>query len=81
MFKVLQNCLQRHLSVDMIYMTSEQMITKRTVTLYKLSQNEIKGYCHLRRSIRTFKVDRVLAVYPTMAWITKKYGIQKTSLR
>ncbi|MCA0986134.1 WYL domain-containing protein [Guptibacillus algicola] len=65
MLKMLHRCLQHHLPIDLIYMTSEQLITHRTVTLYVITEHEVKGYCHLRNSLRTFKLDGILAAYPT----------------
>lgn len=64
MIKTLLKYMKRQLPVEMIYIMSDGLITQRKVTLYVVTDKEMKGYCHLRRSIRTFKVDRILAVYP-----------------
>ncbi len=48
----------------MIYLSKDNTISQRKVTLFDIKEDEVRGFCHLRRSVRTFKLGRILAVYP-----------------
>lgn len=64
MYKRLLLYLKHQKSVEMIYITRENMITKRIVRLYEVSEQEMIGYCHLRGNVRRFKVEQILGVIP-----------------
>lgn len=53
---------QRHDLVEMIYMRADGVVTKRRLQILSVGEDSFIAYCHLRRSKRTFKVDRVLSV-------------------
>lgn len=58
-------------SVDMIYMSSGGVISKRRVKVLQVNEDYFRTYCYLRRSKRTFRVDNVLALVP----VIKKEGM------
>ena len=72
MGKDLEKLLKYEKNVEMIYVSGKDKITKRVVRIYTVNEKEIIGYCHLRGEVRTFKVERVLAVLPS-----KKFRIEK----
>lgn len=53
---------QRHELADMIYMGADGSLTKRRVHILSIDSHSFTAYCHLRRSKRTFRIDRVLSV-------------------
>ena len=52
--------------VDMMYMSNEGVVSKRRIQVLQLNQYNFKGYCFLRKSKRTFRIDNVLAVVPVI---------------
>ncbi|WOV87411.1 transcriptional regulator [Sporosarcina oncorhynchi] len=53
---------QRHELADMIYIGADGSLTKRRIHILSITNHSFKAYCYLRRSKRTFKIDRVLSV-------------------
>lgn len=43
-----------------IYMT-DHGISRRMIHIYALSEEYVRAYCYLRKSIRTFKKDGILS--------------------
>lgn len=62
MKKQLLNLCQRHELADMIYMGADGSLTKRRIQILSIGNASFTAYCHLRRSKRTFKIDRVLSI-------------------
>ncbi|WP_244499375.1 transcriptional regulator [Terribacillus halophilus] len=48
----------------MIYMAKDGSLTKRQVKIEKINEASVTGYCHLRKQLRTFRMDRILAIQP-----------------
>lgn len=67
--RVLAAAAQHHQRVHMRYRSSQDEETEREFDPYGLAFRSqrwyVSGYCHLRRGLRSFRLDRVLAVTPT----------------
>lgn len=50
--------------VTMIYMAKEGSLTKRQVKIERINEASVTGYCYLRKQLRTFRMDRILAIQP-----------------
>ncbi|PAD22005.1 WYL domain-containing protein [Terribacillus saccharophilus] len=50
--------------VTMIYMAKDGSLTKRQVMIERINDESVTGYCFLRKQLRTFRVDRILAIQP-----------------
>lgn len=50
--------------VTMIYMAKDGSLTKRQVRIERINEASVTGYCYLRKQLRTFRMDRILAVQP-----------------
>lgn len=53
-------------SVDMIYITSGEIISKRRIKVFQVNKCNFRAYCYLRKSKRTFRIDNVLALVPVI---------------
>jgi predicted DNA-binding transcriptional regulator YafY len=65
----LRRCVARRRQVRLIYQSFRQEVTERTVDPYALALQwghwYLAGFCHLRGSLRTFRVDRIQKIEPT----------------
>lgn len=64
--KILEEALARKKSVEIDYVTRssdrpDSLRKTRLVDIYKLDGDFFEGFCHLRKSPRIFKIERVLA--------------------
>ncbi|MBD7984021.1 transcriptional regulator [Sporosarcina sp. Sa2YVA2] len=59
--KLMKMC-ERHELAEMIYMGADGSLTKRRVQIISIGSDSFIAFCLLRRSRRTFKVERVLSV-------------------
>nr|WP_318540938.1 transcriptional regulator [Terribacillus saccharophilus] len=50
--------------VTMIYMAKDGSLTKRQVKIERINEASVTGYCYLRKQLRTFRMDRILAIQP-----------------
>ncbi|MFJ6411772.1 hypothetical protein CHI12_05115 [Terribacillus saccharophilus] len=50
--------------VTMIYMAKDGSLTKRQVKIERINDASVTGYCFLRKQLRTFRLDRILAIHP-----------------
>ncbi|TKD70213.1 hypothetical protein [Pseudalkalibacillus hwajinpoensis] len=64
MQSIMRKALLKQEPVEIIYLSQDNVTTQRFVTFHSMNDLEATGYCHLRRSLRTFKLERILAVYP-----------------
>lgn len=53
-------------SLDMIYVSGSGAISKRRIKVLSINEVNFQGYCYLRKSKRTFKVDNILALVPVI---------------
>lgn len=59
----------RHNHLEIIYLSKTNQLTKRRIKILKRKETECIAYCYLRRAIRTFRYDNMLASHP----ITQPY--------
>ncbi|MGA9290413.1 MAG: WYL domain-containing protein [Anaerobacillus sp.] len=64
MMRLMKKSLLNKEAIEMIYLSKDSIISQRRVTLLDIKEDEVRGFCHLRRSVRTFKLERILSVYP-----------------
>lgn len=50
--------------VTLIYMAKDGSLTKRQVKIERINEASVTGYCYLRKQLRTFRMDRILAIQP-----------------
>ena len=72
MQSILRKALLEQEAVEIIYLSKDNITSQRVVTIYNMNDVEVKGYCHLRRSVRTFRLENILAVYPYRFKISMK---------
>ncbi len=68
--KMLTEAFTKRLQVEIEYLSQtappgESGTTVRRVDIYHFEAPYFEGYCHLRRDLRQFRVDRVLDIKPT----------------
>jgi len=61
---VLKSSLQDHRIVTIMYQRGKE-ITKRNIRIMKLMDDDVEAYCYLRRQIRHFKKENILAAMYT----------------
>mgnify|MGYP000851228655 CR=1 FL=1 len=47
--------------VTIMYLSKKGVITKRTIQIVAIKAHSLLAYCYLRRGLRRFEVERVLA--------------------
>jgi DEAD/DEAH box helicase domain-containing protein len=73
--KMLGEALEKRLRVEIEYLSQsvasgDSMRRTRQVDVYAIREPYFEGYCHFRKSIRQFRIDRVLDIKPTWARYT-----------
>lgn len=63
--KILEEGLQSRKRISMEYVSSEDsdglgFNKNRLIDIYKIKSGEIEAYCHLRRSVRNFRINRIV---------------------
>ncbi|MBH0166291.1 hypothetical protein IHV12_15315 [Fictibacillus sp. 7GRE50] len=48
--------------VEIMYISDSGKISQRTITIREIENTKIKGYCHLRRTLRVFKLENILSI-------------------
>ncbi|MGE6629948.1 WYL domain-containing protein [Bacillus sp. NPDC077027] len=64
MNQLLEKSLHQHMPTEMIYMKTNGDCSKRKVIVHKHQEDYIQAYCLLKKKIRTFRKDRILALSP-----------------
>lgn len=57
---ILKSSLDAHRTVNIVYQKNN-VITQRKVKILKIEDNYIEAYCYLRKQIRHFKKENILA--------------------
>ncbi|KIL45724.1 hypothetical protein [Jeotgalibacillus soli] len=57
--------LEQQLSVDIIYQSADGHISKRTISIIRMTPDSLYAYCHKRRAQRTFLLSNILSSQPT----------------
>jgi predicted DNA-binding transcriptional regulator YafY len=60
----LKTSLSGHKVITIIYQKNEE-ITQRKIKVLKINDNDIEAYCYLRKQIRHFKKENILATQYT----------------
>lgn len=50
--------------IEIIYMSNDEKLSQRIVSIQKLTDNYLIGFCHNRNSYRKFKIENILSVLP-----------------
>lgn len=50
--------------IEMIYMSGDESISKRRISIRRVQSDRVYAYCYLRHAYRTFYSDRILALFP-----------------
>ncbi|WP_280768088.1 hypothetical protein [Salipaludibacillus daqingensis] len=64
---VLKRSFQENQPLEMIYMSAKGLVTKRRITVHYYDDEWVKGYCHLRKGVRSFKRLNILSILPMNA--------------
>ncbi|MGE5633242.1 MAG: hypothetical protein ACM3TR_19430 [Caulobacteraceae bacterium] len=71
--KVLESSIFNNRAVTIVY-AANNTLTKRTIKVLEIKEKEIQAYCYLRRQVRTFKKDNILAAEFVRSYIKRKGG-------
>lgn len=52
--------------LDMMYMAADGSISKRRIKVIQVGEVSFRAYCYLRKSKRTFTIEKVLAIVPVI---------------
>jgi len=61
---LLLNAKNHGFALKMIYMNDQGVITERFITVKDFNDKYIRGYCHFRKTFRTFKRSNILSIGP-----------------
>lgn len=50
--------------IEMVYVSRKGDFTKRKVKIISSNEHEIYGYCYMRKEVRRFTKENILAAYP-----------------
>ncbi|WP_251552436.1 hypothetical protein [Neobacillus muris] len=64
MDSLLTKSVANHTPLEMIYLAENQKISQRKFIVMEVNDEYIKAYCLLRKQIRTFKRENILAIMP-----------------
>ncbi|KGR77430.1 hypothetical protein [Ureibacillus sinduriensis] len=56
--------MQRNQLIDLMYIAKSGEVTKRRIKVINVTAESFSAYCFLKRNIRTFKIQSVLALLP-----------------
>ncbi|AQT83591.1 hypothetical protein ERICIV_02635 [Paenibacillus larvae subsp. larvae] len=54
-------------TVEIIYLDRKGQITQRKVQIRSIHGSMVRAYCMLSKSVRTFKLENILAMHPVMS--------------
>ncbi len=71
--RFIKQAIEKRASLEITYLKSEDEKTRRTVSPRHVGDLEYRGktflgmeaYCHTRKALRNFRVDRILEIHPT----------------
>jgi len=58
---ILRTSLERGCIISIIYQDGKGNITKRNIKVYSIIGDKIKAYCYLRKEVRVFYKNNILA--------------------
>ncbi|MCA1056697.1 hypothetical protein LCM10_17070 [Rossellomorea aquimaris] len=62
--KLFFHSLNKQTTIEIIYMAEQQDFTCRKIIVKTIHSDRITAYCHLRRQIRIFLIENILAAAP-----------------
>ena len=68
--KVLEASMVDNCAITIVY-AANNILPKRTIKVIEIKENEIQAYCYLRKQIRTFKIDNILAAEYVKSYIKR----------
>lgn len=73
MEKILHKAKVTGRPVMIMYLSKKGLVSKRLVSVEKLSEAAVEGFCHLRKGKRRFLLENILAVLPAENHEIKTY--------
>jgi predicted DNA-binding transcriptional regulator YafY len=61
---LLLRSLEENIPLEMIYLSEDQQISQRKLLVKEVNDEYIRGYCLLRKQIRTFRRENILSLMP-----------------
>lgn len=62
----IKEAMEKGLTAELAYYSmNRRELTKRRVDIYSRKRDYLVGYCHLRKELRSFRMDRIVSVFPT----------------
>lgn len=62
---ILTRALEEEQKVQVIYLSEDKQLSQRWVTVWKVTENHLVGYCHYRKQKRTFRLSNILSAVPS----------------
>jgi predicted DNA-binding transcriptional regulator YafY len=56
--------IEENIPLEMIYLADNQEISQRKLLVKEINDDYIRGYCLLRKQMRTFKRENILSLMP-----------------
>jgi predicted DNA-binding transcriptional regulator YafY len=56
--------IEENMPLEMIYLAESREISQRKLIVKEVTDEYIRGYCLLRRQMRTFKRENILSLMP-----------------
>lgn len=56
--------IEENMPLEMIYLADNQKISQRKLIVKEITDEYIRGYCLLRKQMRTFKRENILSLMP-----------------
>ncbi|WP_042455371.1 WYL domain-containing protein [Neobacillus dielmonensis] len=64
MDNLITRSMAEHTRLEMIYLADNQQISQRKLIVMEVNDKYIRAYCLLRKEVRTFKRENILAIMP-----------------
>ncbi|KKU51361.1 MAG: hypothetical protein A3A28_02045 [Candidatus Sungbacteria bacterium RIFCSPLOWO2_01_FULL_47_32] len=82
-FKTLHDAFQKRQRVSIEYVSrsaapNEEFKKNRKIDIYSIDGKEISAYCHLRQSVRRFKIESILACAPVQEFYKAPQDVQSS---
>ncbi|MGG3564062.1 hypothetical protein ABES03_20965 [Neobacillus rhizosphaerae] len=58
--------IEENMPLEMIYLADNQKISQRKLIVKEINDDYIRGYCLLRKQMRTFKRENILSLMPEL---------------
>ncbi|WP_449622523.1 hypothetical protein [Robertmurraya sp. Marseille-Q9965] len=62
MDRLLLRSLNEQIPVEMIYISSSNLISQRKILVTHINDTTIRAYCYLRKQSRLFKIENILSI-------------------